>query len=361
MKKVLTIFAILILSCSSLCAQQKSVLKLVTPQMSQKMYRTIKAYPHVTQLMYHLLKATSTLDGELKIEAISENPDDAKNALNLLCEFLEEQGGVDYLEANLLQAFHFTARETQLAKSIYSDYRDEQIALRAQQKLQKEEKLLRRWEAHGKDVFDFNSKDENLLRPRIDAHIDDAITHIDSITANSTLSSSKDIATIEFTIVGPRRVEGFSSTGRFGEVFTANSFLPAVSARYHFEQLDTVVSVPCKIRFSISEKFKKINEVDIQIKYDKKKNIWNILPYNPNEIISDNDIQIINRFLASLPTDDPLRNKKHSLSVDICNHWIEFDNEKYPLKYKLTSQCRIREVLDNKSSLQRFGESHWNW
>lgn len=361
MKRFLTLLMVTIVSCTIVNAEQTRTLKLVTPQMSQKMYRTIKAYPNITQLMYHLLDATSTLDGELKIEAIAEHPDSAKNALNKLCSFLDNQGGDDYLDANLLQVFHFTARETQLARSIYSDYRDEQLAIQAEQELQEEQNLLKRWGMYGADVFDFNSKDENLLRPRIDAHIENAIAYIDSITANSTLSSSNDIATIQFTIVGPRRIEDFKSTGRFGNVFNSNSFVPAVSAHYHFEQLDTIVSVPCRITFSLNDKAETISDLDIQIKYDRKKNIWKISSYNSNKEISEDDLHIINRFLESLPIDDPLRNKKHSLTVEICKHWIESNNPKYPIKFKLTNICRIRDVLENKSGLQRYGEAHWNW
>lgn len=326
--------------------------------MSQKMYRTIKAYPNITQLMYHLLGATSILDGELKIEAIAESPNDAKTALSKLCAFLDEQGGDDYLDANLLQVFHFTARETQLAKSIYSDYHDEQISLKEKRELQKEEELIRRWETYGKDVFDFGSENPRLMRPRIDLDISNAIIIIDSITANSTNSLSKTIATIDFTISDKGEIENFSSSGRFGNVFSADNFRPAVPAHYFFEYLDTTtVFVPCKVNIPITEEWEKNKELEIVVKYDKKKKIWKISSYNSSEKIAFDDLQIINRFLESLLADDPLRQKKHSLRVGIGKHWIKFNNNKLPLTFSLTSQCRIIEKLKNKSFIDKLGEA----
>lgn len=330
--------------------------------MSQKLYRTIKRYPHITQLMYHLLDASSTLDGELKIEAIAEHPDDAKKALTKLCAFLDDQGGNDYLDANLLQVFHFTARETQLAKSIYSEYRDEQLAIREQRELEKEEDLIRHWNMCGKDVFDFGSDNQKLMRPRIDINIDKAVVYIDSITTNSTNSSDRTIAIINFTISDKGKVENFNSSGKCGSVFSADNFRPMVPASYYFEYLDTTtVFVPCNVNIPITEEWDKIKELEIEIKYNKKNKIWKISSYDPNKEIEYDDLQIINRFLESMPIDSPLREKKTSLCVSICKHWIKFNNKKLPLTFPLTRQCRIEKTLNNKSSIQRYGEKHWNW
>ena len=298
------------------------------------------------------------MDGELKIEAIAESPDDAKKALSKLCAYLDEQGGGDYLDANLLQGFHFTARETQLAKSIYKDYHDEQIFLKEKQELQKEKELIRRWETYGKDVFDFDSDNPCLMRPRIDLDINNAIVIIDSITANSSNSSSKTIATIDFTISDKGNVENFSTSGRFGNVFSADNFRPGVPAHYYFEYLDTTkVFDPCNVNIPITEEWKKNKELEIVVKYDKKKKIWKISSYNFSEQISSDDLQIINRFLESLLADDPLRLKKYSLRVGIGKHWIKFNNKKLPLTFPLTSQCRIIEKLNNKSFIDKLGEA----
>lgn len=362
MKKFLSILIVFLLGSSILDAQPTNTLKLVTPQMSQKMYRTIKAYPNIALLMYHLLGATSTLDAELKIEAIAEHPDNAKNALIKLCAFLDNQGGEDYLDANLLQVFHFTARETQLAKSIYLDYRDEQITLKEQLELQKEEDLIRRWETYGKEVFDFGSDNPKLLRPRIDLDIKNALVYIDSITANSTNSSSNPIAIINFVISDKGKIEDFSASGIFGNVFSESNFHPAVPAHYYFEYLDTTtVFVPCKVNIPITEEWDKIKELEIEIKYDKKKKSWKISSYDPSKEISSDDLQFINRFLESLPNDDPLREKKQSLRIGLGKHWIKFNNKKLSLTFPLTRQCRIEKPLNNKSSIQRFGEKHLNW
>lgn len=358
MKRFITLLVIAIVSCTIVNAEQRSTLKLVTPQMSQKMYRTIKAYPNITQLMYHLLDATTTLDGELKIEAISEHPDSAKNALNKLCEFLDNQGGDDYLTANLMQVFHFTAKETQLALSMYTDYAEEKAAILEQQELDAEQNRLTQWETNGKEFFDFSSDDDNLLRPRIDLFLDDVIAAIDSITANPSIVSDNDIAFINFTIIGPRQVENFSSTGTLGNVFAAENFKPAVSARYRFERLDTIVTVPCNVSFNVTEETEKLREVEVSIKYNKKKGTWKISSYDSYNKIKSEDIPLINRFLNSLPIDDPLRDNKHSLRIGIYKHWIKFNNRKFPLKYNLTNQCRIIRHLENKSFMERLSEAH---
>lgn len=362
MKRILTILSICLFCCSILCAQQRKVLKLVTPQMSQKMYRTIKRSPSLTQLMYHLLNASSILDGELKIEAIAEHPDDAKNALTKLCAFLDGNGGSDYMDANLLEVFHFTARETQLANFIYCDYKDEQEAIREQRELEKEKELIRRWNNLGKEVFDFGSDNQRLTRPRIDIDIDTAVEYIDSITANSTNSTGNTIATINFTISDNGKVENFTSSGKCGRVFSADNFRPAAPASYYFEYLDTTtVFVPCNVNIPITEEWEEIKELEIEIKYNKKKNTWNILSYDPNKDIAYNYLQVIYRFLESIPMGNPLREKKISLCVSICDHWLKFNNKKLPLTFPLSRQCRIKKTLSNKSSIQRYGEKHLNW
>lgn len=361
MKRLLTLFAVVLMGCSILCAQQKITLKLVTPQMSQKMYLTIKANPNITLLMYRLLGASSTLDGELKIEAIAEHPDDAKKALNKLCAFLDGQGGDNYVDINLLQVFRFTARETQLAKAIYSDYKDEQIAIKEQQKIQTEVDRIRRWERYGKDVFDFDTNDYKLTVPYIELDIDKAITFIDSIITNTNNSRSKEIATIDFIISDKGKVENFNTAGRYGNVFSADNFRPEEPAHYNFEYLDTIVCVPCKVNIPITEEWGEIQEIEIEIKYNRKKNSWKISPYNPSEEIKPDDLHIINRFLESLPMDDPLRKNKKSLRIGVGKHWIEFNNGLFPLTFPLTHQCRIIKHLGNKSPIQVFGEKHLNW
>lgn len=357
MKKLLTILTVILLGYSSLYAQQKGTLKLVTPQMSQKMYRTIKAYPHVTQLMYHLLKATSTLDGELKIEAIAEHPDSAKNALNLLCEFLEDQGGEDYLDANLLQSFYFTAKEAQLAKAIYGDYRSQKIALRNQQELEAETNLLNRWKVNGPDHFLYNTKKSELTNPDIETEFSEVIAYIDSLTALPSRNLDSPLATIEFTITETGSIEDFNSTGRFGEAFSAENFIIESPMLYQFTQLDTIVPVVCRMNFPVREQIDRIKRIEIEVKYDKKKDVWKISSYDPKKTLDSVYLPIITRFLEAIPEDHAYRKGKKSFEVSISKHWLEILGEKYPL----SQQCAIIEELDNKSAIQRLGEKHLDW
>lgn len=361
MKRLLTLFAIVLMGCLVLCAQQESTLKVVTPRMSQKMYLTIKTNSNITQLMYHLLGASSMFEGELKIEAIAEHPNDAKKALNKLCAFLDDQGGVKYLEANLIQVFCFTARETQIAKSIYSDYKDEQMAIRERQELQKEKELISRWETYGKEVFEFSSKNENLIIPHIDLDVNKAIAYIDSITINPHKSSDNKIATINFIISDNGEIENFTTEGRCGNAFSTENFRPAEPAHYCFEHSDTTIFVPCEVNIPIYEEWKEIKEVEIEIKYNQKKKSWKISPYNPAEELTPDDLKIVNRFLEALSEDSPLRKKKNSLCIGIGKHWIEFKNKNLSTSFPISPQCRIIQHLDNKSSLQKFGEKHLNW
>lgn len=329
--------------------------------MSQKMYRTIKRYPNITQLMYQLLGASDAWDGELKIEAIAEHPDEAKNALIKICAFLYNQGGQDYMEANLLQVFHFTDIEVQLANLIYIDYKDQQAAYLKRVRLQYDHELIKRWETYGKTEHDFDSDMQVLTRPHVDIEIDSAIAYIDSITANPINSSMEPIASIVFTISEHGKVENFKVSGKYDKVFSANNFMPTEPMYRRFEHLDTTICVPCKVKFSVTEEWENIKKVEIEINYNKKKDIWNVLSYDPNKVLELDDLQIIHRFLKSLPMDIPLREKKHSLCVNICKHWIKFNNDKLFLTFPLTRQCRIEKVIDNKSSIQKYGEKHWNW
>lgn len=357
MKRLLTIFAVFLIGCSFLCAQQKSTLKLVTPQMSQKMYRTIKAYPHVTQLMYHLLKASSTLDGELKIDAIAEHPDSAKNALNLLCEFLEEQGGEDYLDANLLQSFHFTSKETQLAKSIYGDYKSQQLAVKRERELREEANLLNRWKKNGPDHFWYNAKKSELTNPEIGTEFNEVISYIDSLTALPSRNVDSPLATIEFTISATGAIDDFNSTGRLGDAFSENNFIIESPMMYQFTQLDTVVPVVCRVNLSVKEQVKRTDSIEIEVKYDKKKNIWKVSSYDPKKSIDSSYLPIIIRFLEAIPEDHAYRKGKKSFEISISKHWLEILGKKYPL----TQQCAIIEELDNKSAIQRLGEKHLDW
>lgn len=288
-----------------------------------------------------------------KMNEIMANPNLAKPIIYHIFGFYGT-GDIGYI--HFTRSYGFTDQEYNIALSIYQEHKkklEEEAAEEQRRQIIKETEdektLLKKWTQNGPDVF-VNLNDSHIILPEVTVnlnHISDELAKISSYKPLSDFAPSK----ISFYISPDKSIENLVIDGSLSPILNINDIIVNQPAKYKFEHLDNILPVPCKYSLQINEDADLLGYVECKIKYNKKKELWEIeildnegdtqlyqWIYNNIEykdfITPSAKDAIASAILQAVDANDGLKSKlikgKHKLDVSVYNHYIKFkSNQAY--------------------------------
>lgn len=292
-------------------------------------------------------------EGYEKMNEMLEKPNIAKPILYYI---FNVYGTGDFSYIHLTRSYGFTDQEYNIALSIYQEHKkklEEEAAEEQRRQIIKETEdektLLRKWTQNGPDVF-MNLNDSHIILPEVTVnlnHLSDELAKISSYKPLSDFAPSK----ISFYISPDKSIENLVVDGSLSPILNINDIIVNQPAKYKFEHIDNILPVPCKYSLQINEDADLLGYLECKIKYNKKKELWEIeildnegdtqlyqWIYNNIEykdfITPSAKDAIASAILQAVDANDGLKSKlikgKHKLDISVYNHYIKFkSNQAY--------------------------------
>lgn len=209
--------------------------------------------------------------------------------------------------------------------------------------LEKEIEQILRWKNEGFPTFSNFDEDSHIYSPIIFANFEQIRQNINDkeneimlereYDGKSSYNGKSNFGTtiIDFDLdKDGQRFSGVIDGPLCAGIKLREQFSIESPAIYHFEKLDTIVSIPYSFRVSIREYGEKIAEGWIEIKYNQKKNEWKVKSINEKNIPKEH-LPIIAEYFQKIPEGHILRKKyqkgKHCINVGLFNHYIHIMGE----------------------------------
>ncbi len=195
---------------------------------------------------------------------------------------------------------------------------------------------LKRWESEGFPIFSDFGEDEHLTpvslvcNPNyIKSDLNDYEEYIMPYRKYDDRINYKNengfgTSYLHFNVYKNGEITNEKVSGSLSKVLKPSKYFSVNKpASYHFERLDTTISVPCSVKIPIEEVGVKIADGWIDLKYNKKKNTWKVKSLNDIYIPKDL-IPTIEEYFQFFPDDmgDGVnyREGKHRLHIGVFKH-----------------------------------------
>ena len=372
MKIRIILFSLIVIACSSQVMlgqsktstrKQSNAITHVTSQMARKIKYAFDTNENVKGFIYAIMRPNSVWEMHEKMDGMLENPDEAKPIIN---QIFDIYGDGDMGKLNFLDGFGFTVQEVNLATKIYREYTKELEIKKAERKKQEEkerqerilqekheeETLLSKWNKNGVECFSsFN--DKRLSTPSI--HIE--LMRIGQKYDENPTSPSFDKigrSSILVAVNAQGVLTDFKVNGPLIDAVHKDDIIIDLPAQFEFEHIDTIIPVPCNYTVKIDDKVNLIGNLQCKVKFNKKKNIWEIelldktgffdnrygveekynevyrkINYNHNLSNSSKDA-IAYATVRAINSDEEIKNNlikgKHIIDIAIYNHQLSYTN-----------------------------------
>ena len=305
-----------------------------------------------------------------KMDDIMKNPNLAKPIIyRLFNRWGTGETGYIYITRN----YGFTDDEYNIALDIYDEkyhFRQreaEKEAQRKQEEILRQQKhqqdvvaetaKLKEWEQHGSDYFTEFPRDNGVL-PLLDINLDNVIDRYDMSGYAPSLSRISD-SRVVLEILQDKTIRNIVTSGNLAGMFIANDISVIEPPKYHFKTINKTYPISCNYGLDISENGELLDDIKCKVKYDKKKNVWEIeiLDYTSsfgiresiysyetlykhtqyNKKVSSSAKDAITSAIAkAINGDCSLKEKllkgKHTIGCTVYNHWIRYNRTFYYLQ-----------------------------
>lgn len=244
---------------------------------------------------------------------------------------------------NIIRSYHYpnNYKHYKLTIRFISPYEEDITGLTSHyvikdSELDAERAQLEKWENEGFPVFSDFSKDEHLTpvsltcNPNyIKSDLNDYEEYIMPYRKYDDRINYKNengfgTSYLYFNVDRDGVITNEKVSGPLSKVLKPSKYFSVNKpASYHFERLDSTISVPCSVKIPIEEVGLKIADGWIDLKYNKKKNTWKVKSLNDIYIPKDL-IPTIEEYFQFIPEDMDdgvnYREGKHRLHIGVFKH-----------------------------------------
>lgn len=262
-----------------------------TYPMAQKIKYAFDTNNNTRGFLYSMLKPKSLWDMQLLMEDMLTNTEIAND---VICAVFDVYGTEDLGKLNLMNGFGFTVPEVKLSLKIYEQHQQvaaqakaekdrreaEERALKIKKATENERELLNKWQTEG-FTEKINTKDKRLEPAKLDVimnNITDKYDKDDNLYLDFDNPEQTDIF---ISIDENGSMTDISGFGPLINLFDQEDFVVKSPATFHFNYIDTVVSVPSSYNLKAEENLGFIGDLKANVKYNQKKNEFEIKLLTP--------------------------------------------------------------------------------
>lgn len=311
----------------------------ITEQMARKIRYSYDTNQDINGIIFYIISVKYDLDVKELMNAIPENPDEAKP---IITGMLDTYGDDSRGRMSLVEGFGFSVEEVEIASKIYQEYKNKKEEENKLKAIDEEKALLEKWKRGDMDFF-LNLRDERIIRPFVEVNLSSiAQRHNENCCHNRVEKTA--MTNVVITISPEGEIYNMEVNGNLDGEIEMRDIDVVDPAMFRFNQMDTVVSIPCKLSLVIEDNISKSGDLQCRVRHDKKSDCWII---QMDEDCVESRESIVSAIEKAIDSDEELKamlaKGNHVLNISICRHWLRYENDRFNCQ-----PCAIITGIDSK-------------